>query len=165
MPAAPLRRRPLAVAAFVLVAAVLAAVLTALSARAVSQSAAETSVSDGALAAGRQIAVDFAAYDYRHIAEDFKRVADESVGTFHDKYLSSSTGLHDLIVKSKSVSTAEVASAAVVSATPNRATVVVALNRTIDNKQIAEPAHDSLAVQLSLVRRGDRWLAANLDTL
>ena len=86
------RRRPLLVACLVLAVGMVAAVLAALSVRHVSRSEADSSVSNEALAAGRQIAVDFAAYDYRHIAEDFKRVADESVGSFHQKYLSSSTG-------------------------------------------------------------------------
>jgi Mce-associated membrane protein len=159
------RRRPLLVAAFVLVAAVVASVLAALSVRTISASEADSSTSAQALAAGRQIAVDFAAYDYRHIAEDFKRVADESVGSFHDSYLSASTGVHDQVVKVKAVSTAEVASAAVVDAGSAHATVVVALNRTVDNKSLKQPQSDSFGVEISLVHQRGRWLASDVKPL
>ena len=160
-----LRRRPLTVAALVLVVAVVAAVLAALSVRSVSASQEGTSVSREALAAGRQIAVDFAAYDYRHINDDFKRVADESVGSFHEKFLTGSASVRDLIVKAKSVSTAEVASAGVVSATSSRATVVVALNRTVDNTSLKKPQTDSFGVQITLVHQRDRWLASDVEPL
>jgi len=159
------RRRPLMVAALVLVVAVAGSVLAALSVRSVSSSVGSSTVSTEALAAGRQIAVDFAAYDYRHIAEDFKRVADESVGTFHQKFLTGSAGVHDLIVKAQSVSTAEVASAGVVDANPTRATVVVALNRTVDNTSLKKPQSDSLGVQITLVHQRGRWLASDVKLL
>jgi Mce-associated membrane protein len=161
----PSRRRPLLVAALVLVVALAGAVLTALSVRSVSRSEGHESVSREALAAGRQIAVDFAAYDYRHIAEDFKRVADESVGKFHKDYLTQSTGVHELIVKAQAVSTAEVASAAVVDAGPSSATVVVALNRTVKNKSLDKPQNDSFGVEIALVHQGDRWLASDVKPL
>jgi Mce-associated membrane protein len=144
---------------------VAASVLSALSIRAVSRSEGASAVSVEALAAGRQIAVDFAAYDYRHIAEDFKRVADESVGEFHKQYLTGSTGVHEDIVKLKAVSTAEVASAAVVNATPTRATVVVAVNRTVDNTRLEQPQKEYFGVEISLVHQRGRWLASDLKPL
>ena len=152
---------PLVSAVAVLIA-VAAAVLAALTAGQMSDAEKQSSVRDGALAAGRQIAVDFAAYDYRHIAADFKRVADESTGKFHSDYLTQTTGLHDLIVKAKAVSTAEVASAGVVGATADRATVVVALNRTIRNSSSENPTADSFGVQILLVHQDGRWLASEL---
>jgi Mce-associated membrane protein len=165
MPPTSSRRRPLLVAALVLAVGVAASVLSALSIRAVSRSEGASAVSVEALAAGRQIAVDFAAYDYRHIAEDFKRVADESVGDFHKQYLTGSTGVHEDIVKLKAVSTAEVASAAVVNATPTRATVVVAVNRTVDNTRLEQPQKEYFGVEISLVHQRGRWLASDLKPL
>jgi Mce-associated membrane protein len=143
--------------------AVAGAVLAALTALQMSDAKHESSVRDGALAAGRQIAVDFAAYDYRHIAEDFKRVADESTGKFHENYLSQSAQAHDLIVKAKSVSTAEVASAGLVSANEDRATVVVALNRTIDNVSTKQPTNDSFGLEIVLLVQRGRWLASEVN--
>jgi Mce-associated membrane protein len=160
----PRRMAPL-LSAVAIVIAVAAAVLAALSARQMSAAEHDSSVRDGALAAGRQIAVDFAAYDYRHLAEDFKRVADESTGEFKKQYLTQSTGVHDLIVKAKSVSTAEVASAGVVSVDDNRATIVIALNRTVDNESLKQPQSDSFGLQIVLLHRGDRWLATEVTPL
>ena len=160
-----LRRRPLTVAAFVLVVAVFAAVLAALSVRSVSASQEDAALSTEALAAARQIAVDFAAYDYRHINDDFKRVADESVGSFHQKFLTSSASVRDLIVKAQSVSTAEVASAGVADVTSSRATVVVALNRTVDNTSLKKPQSDSFGVEITLVHQHGRWLASDVKPL
>jgi Mce-associated membrane protein len=165
MAAQPAVRRMPLLAAVALVIAVAAAVLTALTARQVSAGQQETSLRDEALSAGRQIAVDFAAYDYRHLAEDFKRVADESTGEFKKQYLTQSTGVHDLIVKAKSVSTAEVASAGVVSVDDNRATIVIALNRTVDNESLKQPQSDSFGLQIVLLHRGDRWLATEVTPL
>jgi Mce-associated membrane protein len=122
-------------------------------------------LSERALAAGRQIAVDFAAYDYRHIAEDFKRVADESTGKFHQDYLTQSTGAHDLIVKARSVSTAEVASAGLVNSSERQATVVVALNRTIDNRSLQQPQNDSFGLEITLLFQQGHWLASEVNPL
>ena len=151
--------------AVALLIAVAAAVLAALTARAMSAAEHDSSVRDGALAAGRQIAVDFAAYDYRRLAEDFKRVADESTGEFHKNYLSQSAQAQELIVKAKSVSTAEVASAGLVSADEKRATVVVALNRTIDNVSLKQPANDSFGLEIVLLFQRGKWLASEVNPL
>ena len=158
------RHLPL-LSAVALVIAVAAAVLAALTARQMSDAEHDSSVRTGALAAARQIAVDFAAYDYRHIAEDFKRVADSSTGEFHENYLTQSAGAHDLIVKARSVSTAEVASAGLVSASERRATVVVALNRTIDNRSLDQPQNDSFGLEITLLFQRGRWLASEVNPL
>lgn len=165
MPRDSRRRGPLFVALLAMAVAVAAAGLAALTVRTVSRSQASASASAEALAAGRQIAVDFAAYDYRHIAEDFKRVADESVGKFHQQYLTSSTGLRDLIVKAKAVSKAEVASAGVVDAGDSHATIVVALNRTLTNTDTPQPQDGALGVEITLVRQNGRWLASDVKPL
>ena len=161
----PRPRRPLFVAALVLVVGLVAASLAALSVRHASASQSKSSVATEALSAGRQIAVDFAAYDYRHLADDFKRVADESVGRFHQQFLTGSTGAQQDIVKVKAVSTAEVASAAVVKSDPGNATVVVALNRTVDNSTLDKPQHSSFGVQLALVKQRGRWVASDVKLL
>src|SRR4029079_6534460 len=85
------------------------------------------------LSAARQIAVDFAVYDYRHIDQDFTRVANESTGSFKSQFVSSSAGVRELIIKAKAVSKAEIAAEGLVGATPKHASVVVALDRTVTN--------------------------------
>lgn len=118
-----------------------------------------------ALAAGRQIAVDFAAYDYRHLQADFKRVVSESTGTFKSQYASQSAGVQDLIIKAKAVSTAQIASAGVVDAGPNNASVVVALNRTVTNTSVPNGQKDSFGVQIDMRRIGGHWLANKVTPL
>jgi Mce-associated membrane protein len=154
-----------AVAAGALVLCTGAASLTAVAATQVSDREKTASLREQVLAAGRQIAVDFAAYDYRHLDADFKRVASESTGTFKKQFSSSFSGLQDLFTKAQAVSTAEVASAGVVDAGPRQATVVIAIDRTITNTSVPDGQKDSLAVQLTLLHVGDRWLASELKPL
>ncbi len=142
-----------------------AAALAGVAAKQLSGREHSASYRDGALAAGRQIAVDFAAYDYRHLQADFKRVVGESTGTFKSQYASQSAGVQDLIVKAKAVSTAEVASAGVVDAGPRNATVVVALNRSISNTSVPNGQKDSFGVQIDLRHIGGRWLASKVTPL
>jgi Mce-associated membrane protein len=157
-----------AAAALAFLAALATAVLVAHASRANAntQSGAGTgAVAEQALAAARQIAVDFAAYDYRHINQDFNRVATESTGTFHQQYLTQSAGVRDLIVKAKAVSTATVTGAGVVESGPARVTVVLALNRIVKNTSVPAGQQDSFGLQLVLVHQGGRWLASQVTPL
>jgi len=93
-----------------------AAALAGVAAKQLSDRQHSASFQQQALAAGRQIAIDFAAYDYRHLQADFTRVMNESTGAFKSQYSTQSAGVQDLIIKAKAVSTAEIASAGVVDA-------------------------------------------------
>ncbi|MBV9292869.1 MAG: hypothetical protein JO222_10515 [Frankiales bacterium] len=117
------------------------------------------------LGVARQFAVDFTAYDYRHISDDFNRVALESTGQFHQQYLTQSAAARDLIVKAKAVSTAQVTAAGLGDVTATKATVVVALNRTIANTSSPSPQPDSIGIQVVLVRQHGRWLASQVTLL
>jgi Mce-associated membrane protein len=122
-------------------------------------------VSREALAAGRQIAVDFAAYDYRHLQDDFRRVVRESTGSFRKHYETSFNGVQDLIIKAKAVSQAEVDGAGVVDASGRSATVVVAVSRTVKNTSVPKGQTDSFGLQIVLRHVGDRWLATQVTPL
>ncbi len=147
------------------VVALAGALFAAFSTRQVSADAARVNAQKEVLGAAQKIALDFAAYDYRHLPEDFKRVADESTGTFHTQYLSGSTELASLIVKAKAVSTAEVVGAGVTHVGPRGATVVLALNRTITNTSATSGQHESFGIQMTLQRSGTRWLASQVTPL
>ncbi|HEX4654977.1 MAG TPA: hypothetical protein VH274_04470 [Mycobacteriales bacterium] len=142
-----------------------AAALAAVAAKQVSDREATVSVRGQALAAGRQIAVDFAAYDYRHLQADFKRVVDESTGSFKSQYATQSAGIQDLVIKAKAVSTAEIASAGVVDAGPRTASVVVAVNRTISNTSVPNGQKDSFGLEIQLRLVAGRWLASQVKPL
>jgi Mce-associated membrane protein len=142
-----------------------AAALAAVTASQVSRGEDSSSLREQALSAGRQIAVDFAAYDYRHLQADFKRVVGESTGSFKSQFASQAAGVQDLIVKAKAVSTAEIASAAVGDAGPRTAVVVIAINRKITNTSVPNGQKDSFGLQIQLRRIDGRWLASQVKPL
>jgi Mce-associated membrane protein len=160
-------RRAVAVTAASLACAVAAAggALAAVGTGQLSHEQSQREAQASALAAARQIAVDFAAYDYRQIDKDFARVAAESTGTFRQQYVTQSAGVRDLIIQVKAISTAEVAAAGVVSATARTAAIVVALNRTVANTKVPKGSTDAFGVEIDLVRQGGRWLASNVKPL
>jgi Mce-associated membrane protein len=156
-------RRAVAVGAFVVAVAV--AVLAALGAGQVSGSRKAAAERESALGAARQLAVDFAAYDYHQLNADFQRVASESTGTFRQQFLTQSAGVKDLIVKAKSMSTAEVVSAGVVEGSGARATVVLALNRTVTNTSVPKGQSDSFGLQIVMLHVHGQWLASEVKPL
>jgi hypothetical protein len=52
-----------------------------------------------------------------------------------------------------------------VSATEDKATVVIALNRTVDNSSLDTPQSDSFGLQIVLLHKGGRWLASEVTPL
>ena len=158
-------RASVLVGAGALVLGTSAAALSAVAARQVSRGEDSSSLREQVLSAGRQIAVDFAAYDYRHLQADFKRVADESTGKYKSDFARAAAGAQDLIVKAKAVSTAEIASAAVADAGPRSAVVVIAINRTITNTSVPNGQKDSFGLQIQLRRVDGRWLASQVKPL
>jgi len=123
------------------------------------------SLRQSALFAGQQIAVDFSAYDYRHLQDDFNRVVNESTGAFKSQYATQSAGVQDLIIKAKAVSTADVASAGLVDANRDSATVLVAVNRKVTNTSVPNGQSDSFGLQIVLKRVNGRWLASQVKPL
>jgi Mce-associated membrane protein len=158
-------RAPVLIGTGALVLATTAAALTAAAARQVSHGEDSSSLRQQALAAGRQIAVDFAAYDYRHLQDDFDRVTGESTGSFKSQFASQAAGVQDLIVKAKAVSSAEIASAAVAEAGPRTAVVVIAINRTITNTSVPKGQKDSFGLQIQLRKVDGHWLASQVKPL
>jgi Mce-associated membrane protein len=117
------------------------------------------------MSAGRQIAIDFAVYDYRHIDADFTRVANESTGKFKSQFVTQSAGVRELIIKAKAVSKAEIAAEGLVEATPGHASVVIALDRTVTNTSAPKGQRDSFGLQIVLVRIDGKWLASGVKPL
>lgn len=117
------------------------------------------------LASARQIAVDFAVYDYRHIDADFTRVANESTGKFKSQFVTQSAGVRQLIIKAKAVSNAEIAAEGLVEAATNHASVVVALDRTVTNTSAPKGQRDSFGLEIDLLRVNGKWLASGVKPL
>lgn len=170
MPAAPASRRRAGHATVAMAAAfavaMAAAVLGAIGARQASATARVDDTRSEALAAARKVGVDFATYDYRTIATDFKRVADESTGRFHKQWLTQSTAAAQAIRKVKGISEqAEVVSAGITDSGPNRVSVAVAIDRIVKNEAAPKGQANSFGLQMVLVRTGDRWLASEVTPL
>ena len=159
------QRGPVPIGAAALVIAVAGSSLAAVGARQLSHRDHTSSLRQTALTAGRQIAVDFSAYDYRELQQDFNRVINESTGGFKSDFQRQSATVQDIIVRVKAVSTAEVASAGVVSVTPTAATVLVAVNRTVKNTSAPNGQSDSFGLQLNLQRDHGRWLVSRVTQL
>jgi Mce-associated membrane protein len=165
-PAAAARRAWTIVAAVAaLVVALAAGALAAVGATKLSHGDALDEARTQALSAARKVAVDFSAYNYQQLDQDFARVAAESTGAFRDDYLKQSAGVKDLIVQVKAVSTAEVAGAAVVESSARSATVVLALNRLVTNTKVPKGQRDSFGLELTLVKKGSHWLASQVKPL
>lgn len=158
-------RGPVLVGIGALVIAVTGSSLAAVGARQLSHHDDMSSLRQQALAAGRQIAVDFSAYDYRHLEQDFNRVLNESTGGFRSDFQRQSATVQDIIIRVKAVSTAEVASAGVVAVSSTAATVLVAVNRTVKNTSAPNGQSDSFGLQLALQHEHGRWLVSRVTQL
>ena len=158
-------RLPVMVGSAAVVVALAGSGLAVAGVRQLSHSADRSALRQQVLAVGRQIAVDFSAYDYRHLQADFNRVINESTGGFRSEFQTSSQGLQDVIIKIQAVSTAEVASAGLVSASSTQATVLVAVNRTVKNTNAPNGQNDSFGLQITLQHIGGRWLASKIQPL
>jgi Mce-associated membrane protein len=154
-----------AAAAGALVVATAGAALAAVGAHQLSDQARLADARTGALSAGRQIALDIASYDYRHIDRDFTRVSHEATGKFLTDFSTQSAGVRDAIVTLKAVSVAQIASAGAVNVSAGSAQVIVALNRTVTNAQAPKGTSNAFGVQMFLVKRGGRWLATQVNPL
>jgi Mce-associated membrane protein len=146
--------------ALLLVAALVLAVV--LGRQAVDQRAVAQERSD-ALAAGRQIAVNFSTLDYRTFDRDTARVTAEATGTFRSDFAAQAAQIKQVVVTNKSVSSGQVTQAALVSATSSTARVLLALDASVSNTSSTQPTARHYRVQLDLAKVKGRWLASQLQ--
>ena len=116
-----------------------------------------------AVAAARQVAVNFSTLDYRTFDRDTARVAAETTGAFHSDFATQAAQIKQVVVSDKSVSTGQVGQVAVVSSTPTRARVLVVLDADVTNTSSATPTARHYRVQLDLTKVHGRWLASQLQ--
>lgn len=117
-----------------------------------------TAAGRSAVAAASRYAVQFATYDYRHLAADFAKTEANSVAPFRQQYQQRVAGrLAHVLRNAKSRSTAKVVSAGLVSLTSSTAVVDVFLNQTIVNKHTARPRLDPQRIVMTLRRVGSQW--------
>lgn len=130
--------------------------------RALDQRAVAQDRSD-ALAAARQIAVNFSTLDYQTFDRDTARVTAAATGTFRSDFAAQAAQIKQVVVANKSVSTGIVGQAALVSATSTTARVLVALDANVTNTSSTTPTARHYRVQLDLTKVHGHWLASQLQ--
>jgi Mce-associated membrane protein len=156
------RRTPslrLALGLALVVALVLAVVLGR---QAVAQRAEARDRTD-ALAAARQIAVNFSTLDYRTFDRDTARVTSAATGAFRSDFAAQAAQIKQVVVANKSVSSGQVGQAALVSASDHLARVLLALDASVTNTSSTTPTARHYRVQLDLTKVHGRWLASQLQ--
>ncbi|MGW1004103.1 hypothetical protein [Streptomyces sp. NPDC002520] len=127
-----------------------------------------------ALAAARKAAPVVLSYDYRHLDRDFSRARALLTGHFRDQYgkttkavvAPTATKYHG-VVKATVATPADggAPAASVVSATPDRAVVLLFVNQVTRSTQVAEPRLDLNRVRMTLTRTSDSWKVSGVDAL
>ncbi|MEW1955533.1 hypothetical protein [Terrabacter sp. NPDC080008] len=142
---------------------VAAAAVTATAGRSAWQQQRDEDARAAALAAGRQIAVNFVTMSASTFDADTKRVLDESTGTFATEYASTLKQLKPVVTANKTVSTVERAEAALVSGDQDSAKVIVGVIAPTTNASTPQPEKKTYRLRLDLVKVGDAWKVSTLD--
>jgi Mce-associated membrane protein len=116
-----------------------------------------------AVAAARQVAVNFSTLDYRTFDRDTARVTAETTGAFRTDFSAQAAQIKQVVVADKSVSTGQVGQVAVVSSTSTSARVLVVLDANVTNTSTTTPTARHYRVQLDLTKVHGRWLANQLQ--
>jgi Mce-associated membrane protein len=116
-----------------------------------------------ALAAGRQIAVNFVTMNAASFDADTKRVLDESTGAFQKEYASTLAQLKPVVTANKTVSTVERAEASLVSSDDDSAKVIVGIVAPTSNASTPQAEKKTYRLRLDLLRVGDAWKVSTLD--
>jgi Mce-associated membrane protein len=120
-------------------------------------------LAQSALATARQYALDFSTYDYRHIDQDFAKIASELTPAFRTEYQKTSASLKSIVVQYRGVATATVQGMGITSLTANQAVVVVFLDQQVTNTSTKTPRIDRNRLQITLQRNGSGWLMSDLQ--
>ncbi|MEU8976419.1 hypothetical protein AB0D11_45975 [Streptomyces monashensis] len=127
-----------------------------------------------ALAAARKAAPVVLSYDYRHLERDFARAGALLTGRFRDQYgrttktvvTPTATRYHGVVKATVATpSDGGTPAASVVSATPDKAVVLLFVNQVTRSTQVPEPRLDLNRVRLTLTRTSDGWKVSGVDAL
>ncbi len=116
-----------------------------------------------AVAAARQLAVNFVTVDYRQVDQDVARVRAGATGTFLQSYSSSAEDLKKVLVQNKTVSRAERTEAALVSGDRDSAVVLVGVVAPTQNTSVPDGEKKTYRMRLELRKASDAWKVENLE--
>ncbi|WP_225095332.1 hypothetical protein [Streptomyces sp. CoH27] len=127
-----------------------------------------------ALAAARKAAPVVLSYDYRHLDRDFARARALLTGHFRDQYgrttktlVAPTATTYHAVVKATVATPSDggTPAASVVSATPDKAVVLLFVNQVTQSTQVPEPRLDLNRVRLTLTHTSDGWKVSGVDAL
>jgi Mce-associated membrane protein len=116
-----------------------------------------------ALAAGRQLAVNFVTIDSATFDADTARVVAGATGEFKQQYQGTLAKLKPVVVANKTVSTVERAEASFVSGDADSAQVIVGIVAPTTNTVATDPEKKTYRLRLDLDKVGDAWKVSSLD--
>lgn len=116
-----------------------------------------------ALAAGRQLAVNFVTMHADSFDADAARVLAGATGSFKKEYESTLSELKPVVTANKTVSTVERAEAALVSADADSARVIVGVVAPTTNTATTTPQKKTYRLRLDLTKVGAEWKVGNLE--
>ncbi|MET9515723.1 hypothetical protein [Streptomyces sp. NPDC002994] len=128
----------------------------------------------GALAAAREAAPVILSYDYRHLDRDFAAARGHLTAPFLDQYGKTTQAVVAPTAKKyRGVVKATVAkppggdtpAASVVSASPDKAVVLIFMNQLTTSTQVSGPRLDLNRVRMTLVRTPQAWKVSAVDAL
>jgi Mce-associated membrane protein len=127
-----------------------------------------------ALAAAQKAAPVILSYDYRHLDKDFAAARSHLTGDFREQYQKTTkTVVAPTSTKYQGVVKATVAkpssggapAASVVSATPDKAVVLLFMNQITNSTQVSGPRLDLNRVRMTLVQTSEGWKVSAVDAL
>ncbi|MET9905583.1 hypothetical protein ABZZ74_02020 [Streptomyces sp. NPDC006476] len=119
-----------------------------------------------ALTAARQAAPVVLSYDYRHLDRDFTRARQRLTGNFRDEYRrTTGTVVGPTAAKYHGVVKATVSAASVVSASPDKAVVLLFVNQVTESTQVSGSRLDLNRVRMTMTRASGGWKVSAVDAL
>ena len=116
-----------------------------------------------ALAAAKQLAINFVTVDYRHVDADTARVKAGASGTFLKSYSSSVEELKKVLVANKTVSTVQRTEASIVSGDLDSAVALVGVVAPTTNTAVPGGETKTYRMRLELQKSGQAWKVENLE--
>ncbi|NNM47457.1 hypothetical protein HJG52_15780 [Knoellia sp. DB2414S] len=116
-----------------------------------------------ALAAAKQLAVNFVTVDYEKVDADTNRVKAGATGEFLKSYSASVDQLKKVLVANKSVSTVQRTEAALVSGDRDSAVALVGVVAPTKNTSVPDGETKTYRMRLDLRLVGEQWKVENLE--
>ncbi|WP_328501053.1 hypothetical protein OG828_11505 [Streptomyces sp. NBC_00457] len=119
-----------------------------------------------ALEAARKAAPVVLSYDHRRLDRDFAAAGDRLTGTFRDEYRKTTrTVVGPTAKKYDGVVKATVATASVVSASPDQVMTLLFVNQVTESTQVSGSRVDLNRVRMTMTRTSEGWKVSAVDAL